>query len=60
MRMSISILKEESGIFKDQIIIDREQEDVRFTDGEHVVKIQLEKGKLKDILVNDVFIFHTI
>ena len=39
-----------------EIIIDTEK-DVRICDGQHVVKIRFEDKKIKDVLVDDVFIY---
>lgn len=39
-----------------EIIIDREK-DVRICDGEHVVKIRFEDKKIKDVLVDDIFVY---
>lgn len=42
-----------------QVIIDKEHNDVRITDHQNIMKVRFTKdGKLKDILVNDVFV-HT-
>ncbi len=39
-----------------EIIIDKEK-DVRICDGQHVVKIRFEDKKIKDVLVDNVFIY---
>ena len=41
-----------------QVIIDEEHKDIRICDGHHVVKLRWEGNKLKDILVDDVFVHH--
>ena len=39
-----------------EIIIDKEK-DVRICDGQHVVKIRFEGKKIKDVLVDDIFVY---
>ena len=40
-----------------EIIIDEEKKDVRICDGSSIIKVRFENGKIKDILVNDVFVY---
>ncbi len=39
-----------------EIIIDKEK-DVRICDGHHVVKIRFEGTAIKDVLVDDIFVY---
>lgn len=41
-----------------EIIIDREKKDIRICDGASVIKVRFdEKGKIKDVLVDDIFVY---
>lgn len=39
-----------------EIIIDQ-QKDVRICDGKHVVKVRFDGKRIKDVLVDDVFVY---
>ena len=39
-----------------EVIIDKEK-DVRISDGQNVVKVRFEGKKIKDVLVNDIFVW---
>ena len=41
-----------------EIIIDREKKNIRICDGASVIKVRFdEKGKIKDVLVDDIFVY---
>lgn len=41
----------------DEVIIDREHEDIRVRIGNNIVKIRKREGKLQDVLVDDIFVY---
>lgn len=40
-----------------EVIIDEEHNDLRVCDGLHVVKVRWENDRLKDVLVDDIFVW---
>jgi len=41
-----------------EVIIDKER-DFRINDGQTVVKVRFQDKKIRDILVNDIFVWHS-